>query len=268
MPAATVIVPTHNHGEALRLSVGSALEQTLTDFELLIVGDGCDAATRSVAHEIAAADRRVTFLDYAKGPRKGEMHRHAALESARGRFVAYLGDDDLWLPHHLETLDHLLREADFGHSLHAGLNEAGALFFLASDLANPDLKELMLAVDHNRFDLTFGAHTLEAYRRLPAGWRSVTAGTRWSDLHLWRMFLQEHWCRAATAQIPTGLCTHTHLRPDLTAAGRADELAAWRTRMCQPDFRIWFEREALGAISRRAIVELLTVTRLRGRSRA
>ena len=93
-----------------------------------------------------------------------------------------------------------------------------------------------------------------------------TAETRWSDLHLWRMFLQEDWCRAATVQFPTGLCTHTHLRPHLTAAGRSDELGTWRARMREPDFRTWFEREALGAISRQAILELLSVTRLRGRN--
>jgi glycosyltransferase involved in cell wall biosynthesis len=266
MKAATVIVPTHNHGEALRLSVGSALAQTLVDFELLIVGDGCDVETRAVAQALVAADPRVRFLDFPKGPRKGEAHRHTALEDARGRFVAYLGDDDLWLPHHLETLDALLQGVDFGHTLHAGLNDTGALFFFACDLANPDLRRLMLSTEHNRFDLTFGAHTLEAYRRLPAGWRSVTVETRWADLHLWRLFLQEHWCRAATAQLPTGLCTHTHLRPHLTAAARAQELADWQARMSAPDFRIWFERLALGAISRQAVMELVSAYRLRGRA--
>jgi GalNAc5-diNAcBac-PP-undecaprenol beta-1,3-glucosyltransferase len=263
MKAATIIVPTHNHGEALRLSIGSALNQTLTDFELLIVGDGCDEPTRAVAYELATSDPRVRFLDYPKGLRKGEAHRHTALENARGRFVAYLGDDDLWLPHHLETLDQLLRDADFGHTLHAGLSEAPALFFLSSDLENPALRHLMLTADHNRFDLTFGAHTLEAYRRLPVGWESVSAETRWADLHLWRLFLQEPWCRAVTAHIPTGLCTHSHLRPHLTPADRARELAAWRTRMEAPDFRSWFEREALAAISRHAIGEMMGAQRVR-----
>ena len=137
MPAATVLIPTHDHAGPLRHSVGSVLRQTISDLELFIVGDGMSEATRAVAQDLAAGDGRVRLFDFPKGERKGERHRHQALKQASGRIVAYLGDDDLWMPHHLETLDALLRDADFANTMHVGLDGEGRMFRLAGDLAHP-----------------------------------------------------------------------------------------------------------------------------------
>jgi GalNAc5-diNAcBac-PP-undecaprenol beta-1,3-glucosyltransferase len=255
MIAATVLVPTHNHGETLRYSVGSALRQTLADFELFIVGDGCDDATRRVALELAASDRRVRFLDLPKGPRKGEAHRHSALGDAQGRIVAYLGDDDLWFPDHLERLELLLRDADFGHTLHAGLDASGAPFFLACDLGNPDVRRSMLTQGINRFDLTFGGHTLAAYHRLPGGWHRVPVETPTADRSFWQQFLAEPWCRARSVMVPTGLCSQTHLRPHLSVAKRAAELSRWTARIAKPGFTAEFYRLAIESLNRAAVAE-------------
>jgi len=95
MPAATVLIPTHDRPECLRHSIASAQAQSLDDFELFVIGDGVTDATRAVMTELAAADPRIRFFDFPKGPRRGEVHRHTALAEAAGRFVAYLGDDDV-----------------------------------------------------------------------------------------------------------------------------------------------------------------------------
>ena len=58
--------------------------------------------------ELTAADPRVRWFDNPKGPRHGELHRHAALQEARGEIVCYLCDDDLWLPDHVERMRALL----------------------------------------------------------------------------------------------------------------------------------------------------------------
>ena len=60
-----------------------------------------------------------------------------------------------------------------------------------------------------------------------------------SDLHLWRSFLSEPWCSVTTALIPTGICTQTHLRPHLSDAERAAELARLAELSQQP---AWVER--------------------------
>jgi glycosyltransferase involved in cell wall biosynthesis len=105
MAAATVLIPTHDHGPTLRYAVQSALAQTVADLEVLVLGDGAPDVTRELMDELTRADPRVRWLDNPKGPRNGELHRHAALQEAQGEIVCYLSDDDLWLPGHVEEAE-------------------------------------------------------------------------------------------------------------------------------------------------------------------
>jgi hypothetical protein len=237
MTTATVLIPTHEHVEPLRHAVASVQRQTLQDFELFIVGDGVGDATRALVATLTAGDSRIRFFDCAKGPRKGELHRHSALQHATGWFVAYLGDDDCWMPNHLEVLDALLTEADFGHTLQIGVNGDGELLVLPADLENPAFRRRMLTELFNRFDFTFAGHTMAAYRRLPYGWRTTPPEFPWTDLYMWRQFLAEPWCRARSAMIPTGINTWTHRRPHLTDRQRGDDLAKWLALTAKPAFR-------------------------------
>ncbi len=250
MPAATVLIPTHDRPECLRQSIASAQAQSLDDFELFVVGDGVTDATRAVMTELAAADPRIRFFDFPKGPRKGEVHRHTALAEAAGRFVAYLGDDDVWMDNHLATLDALLEDADFGHTLHVGVGEHGGISVLAADLENPRFRMRMLTELFNRFDFTFAGHTLAAYRRLPHGWRTTPPEFPWTDLYMWRQFLAEPWCRARSVMVPTGICTQSSRRPHLTDHARAVELARWRVAVTEPEFRVRVWLRTVKALAR------------------
>ena len=237
MTAATVLIPTHNHVEPLRHAVASVQQQTLQDFELFIVGDGVADATRAVVAELSACDGRIRFFDLPKGPRKGEIHRHAALQHAQGRFVAYLGDDDCWMPNHLEMLDEILTGADFGHTMQVGIDAERKIVVMPADLQNPAFRRRMLTEFFNRFDLTFAGHTMEAYRRLPHGWRTTPPEFPWTDLYMWRQFLGQPWCRARSAMVPTAINTWTHLRPHLSDIERADDLAYWSGQATTSEFR-------------------------------
>ena len=243
MTAATILIPTHEHVEPHRHPVASAQDQSLQDFELFIVGDGVSDATRALVAELSAADRRIRFFDCPKGPRKGEIHRHDALQHAQGRFVAYLGDDDCWMPNHLEVMNELLSDADFGHTLQIGVNGTGDLVVMPGDLAHAAFRDRMLYTMFNCFDFTFAGHTLEAYRKLPYGWRTTPQEFPWTDLYMWRQFLAEPWCRARSAMVPTGINTWTHQRPHLTDAERAEELIYWRAQVARPEFRETLWRE-------------------------
>jgi hypothetical protein len=131
------------------------------------------------------------------------------------------------MPHHLATLDALLHHADFANTRHIGIDGHGRMFWFAGDLEDPDCRARMLREPpFNIFDMSFGGHTLSAYRRLSIGWSppppppsadpSVRAVQCPADLFLWRQFLAEAWCRVRSGASPTGVCTHTHLRPDMT----------------------------------------------------
>jgi hypothetical protein len=111
----------------------------------------------------------------------------------------------------------------------------------------------MLTELYNRFDFSFGAHTLAAYRRLPGGWRPPGPDCPWSDLFMWRQFLAQPWCRAKSVMVPTGICTHTHQRQHLTNRERADELARLTREMSAPDFRETLWRKIAESLARQAV---------------
>ena len=137
-PLASVLVPTHDHGPTLRHSVAAALGQTVSELEVLIVGDGMPPAAAEVARELGATDGRVRLFEFEKGERHGEAHRHAVLEGeARGRFILYLSDDDLWMPEHAERMIAALERADFVASTAAMVLADGSLGVVPHDLCAP-----------------------------------------------------------------------------------------------------------------------------------
>jgi glycosyltransferase involved in cell wall biosynthesis len=115
-PRLTVIMATWNWSEVLPFSIGSALLQTFGDFELLVVGDGCtDESERVVA---AVGDPRVRWINLPRNTGHQSAPNNEGLRQARGPLVAYLGHDDLWLPHHLACL---VEAIDAGADLAYGL---------------------------------------------------------------------------------------------------------------------------------------------------
>lgn len=101
-PAVTVIIPTYNWSTVLPYSIGSVLDQTFTDFELLVIGDRCTDDSEQVVTSIN--DARVTWRNLSVRTKHQSGPNNAGIEAARGEIIAYLGHDDLWLPHHLEAL--------------------------------------------------------------------------------------------------------------------------------------------------------------------
>lgn len=101
-PLISVLLPTHNRPETLRLAIDSLLTQTIPDIEILVVGDGCADPTRETM--AAIQDGRVRWFDLPKAPGFGYANRNVALAEARGSFMAYMAHDDLAMPDHLERL--------------------------------------------------------------------------------------------------------------------------------------------------------------------
>lgn len=116
-PLVTVIIPTYNYSSVLRYAIMSVLNQTLTDFELIVVGDGCTDDSAEVVASFCEPRIRWHNLPVNTGGQGAPNNK--ALEIAQGKYVAYLGHDDLWLPNHLELLTARMEEdaADWGHSI-------------------------------------------------------------------------------------------------------------------------------------------------------
>lgn len=95
-PAVTVILPTYDRLEYLQAAVTSVLTQTFSDWELLIADDGSGPETQAYLKSLEPVPG-VRILRLAHQGNPGAV-RNQALRSARGRYIAFLDSDDLWLP--------------------------------------------------------------------------------------------------------------------------------------------------------------------------
>lgn len=245
---ATVMIPTFDHGPMLRSSIPSALGQTIEDIEIFVVGDGVPEITREIVEQFVRGDARVRFFDNPKGPRHGEIHRHAALAKARGEIVCYLADDDLWLPEHVEYMLTLLKEADFAHALPARIETAGGVFVHPGDLALPFFRRRVLA-GMSFIPLSNAAHTLDMYRRLPYGWRTAPQGT-WVIPYMWQQFLSNPSCRVVSGTRPSVVHFPSTLRSEMALEDRVAEIELWADRMASEDWRQWYEDAVLDFLAR------------------
>lgn len=95
----TVVIPTRNRPDLVLRAVGSALDQTHTAVEVIVVIDGPDPAT--VDRLSTLSDPRLTVLALESNIGAAKA-RNLAVQRGTGRWVAFLDDDDHWLPEKLE----------------------------------------------------------------------------------------------------------------------------------------------------------------------
>jgi len=110
LPLVSVIVRTRDRPSLLREALGSLRAQTCRDFETLVVADG-GAKPPDDALQPPPGEGGLTLL-HREPPHGRARALNAGLDAARGRFIAYLDDDDLYLPDHLETLARFLSGSD------------------------------------------------------------------------------------------------------------------------------------------------------------
>lgn len=229
----TVLIPTFDNGPLIRPAIESVLLQTHADFELVVVGDGAPPVVETIVAEYAAADPRVAYRAYPKGERHGEAHRHAALAGRKTDAVAYLSDDDFWLPDHLATLTPLLDRCDFAHTRHLSIGPDLMLIGRAGDLADADTKRRLRAERFNFFGLSVAAHRLDAYRLLPVGWKPAPPDV-WTDLNMWRKWLAQSEMRLRTSPAITTVHMARSERRDLPAGYLANETRTWFEAFREP----------------------------------
>jgi glycosyltransferase involved in cell wall biosynthesis len=99
-PLVSVVIPTHNSADYAEEAVASVLGQSFDDLEILLVDDGSSLVAAAALEKIAEHER-VRLL---RQPRAGANRaRRRGWEAARGRYVAFLDDDDRHLQGHLES---------------------------------------------------------------------------------------------------------------------------------------------------------------------
>lgn len=109
MPVVTVVMPVYNSQQYLTESLSSVLSQTLVDFELIAIDDCSSDSSLSILESYASNDGRVRVigLDKNSGP---AVARNVGIHEAKGRYIAFIDSDDIWLPHKLAIQMELIQD--------------------------------------------------------------------------------------------------------------------------------------------------------------
>src|SRR5690349_646687 len=100
MPAVSIIMNVRNGAPWLRQALDSALAQTFADFELIVWDDCSTDASPAIAREYESRDPRVRYILSPEDTPLGRA-RHLAIQRATGEWLAFLDQDDVWLPQKL-----------------------------------------------------------------------------------------------------------------------------------------------------------------------
>ena len=100
MPLISVIIPLYNKEQFIEATLLSVLNQTFSEFEIIIINDGSTDKSVTILNDID--DKRITLYTTKN---KGVSHaRNYGISKANTDLIAFLDADDLWEPNHLENL--------------------------------------------------------------------------------------------------------------------------------------------------------------------
>lgn len=125
-PLVTIIIPTYNRVDYLKLTLESILNQTFKDFEIIVVDDG---TADNLNEQLCTQFDNVKYIkiENSGGPAKP---RNVGIRKAKGKYLAFVDDDDIWFPNKLFAQVNILENnPDFGlvHGCCEVIDEKGVL---------------------------------------------------------------------------------------------------------------------------------------------
>lgn len=158
-PEVTVVIPTRDRRRRLAATLAGVRRQRDVDLEVIVIDDGSRDGTAESVMALGDPRIRVLRLEHSGGPAKA---RNAGIGAARGGWIAFLDDDDLWAPTKLR------RQLDTAHTLGASWCYCAA--------AHIDEKARVLFVAVPPDPATLGA-ALQGRNPVPAGASNVLVET-------------------------------------------------------------------------------------------
>ncbi len=164
-PLISIIMPTYNRADLLPRSISSALRQSETRWEMIIVDDDGEDGTRQLIQH-SFADARIHYF---------RLRRHVGLSRSvnsglrrtQGRYITFIDSDDAYTPHHLSQHLSYMRRHPGVDLIHGGARAVGSPYV-------PDKNNLHRRIHISRVAMRstfFGKHevftTLHGFRDLP-----------------------------------------------------------------------------------------------------
>lgn len=230
-PTVSVIIATYNRSEVLRYAITSVLAQSFRDFELIVVGDCCTDDSETVVRSFD--DTRVSWcnLEQNNGNQFGPNNR--GLELARGRYIAFLGHDDLWHHDHLAVLVRAIET-----------HQADLVFALTEEIGPPEMptRSLLGLCASGSYEWSIWAppsswlHRRDLNERV-GGWRDYRSIVLPTDVDFLNR-VYDGGCRIVPVNELTVFKFTSVLRTNAYVGRGSDEQSQWWARLCEePDLR-------------------------------
>lgn len=99
----SIITPCYNSSAFISQTIGSVISQTYSNWEMIIVDDCSTDNSAEIIQSYCEIDARVKYFKTEIASGSPTEPRNIGISKAKGRFIAFLDSDDLWLPEKLET---------------------------------------------------------------------------------------------------------------------------------------------------------------------
>jgi len=144
-PLVSIVIPVYNSEKYLQETVQSVINQTYSNWELIIVDDGSLDTSLLIAEKFAIQNQKIQIIE--KSNTGVSDSRNVGLRSVKGKYVAFLDSDDVWLPNNLEAKIGLLQNTnvDAAYSFCETINEySKKLNSLKKGCSNFSLDDMLL----------------------------------------------------------------------------------------------------------------------------
>lgn len=155
-PKISLLMSTYNRPQYLKEALKSVVAQSLEDWEVILINDGGVDVSDIVA---GIGDSRIKYIKDTVNRGKA-VRMNQALESARGRYIAYLDDDDILYPNHFEELS---RALDADSEVGAAYSDLYGVQFIKDEKTGRRYvlnKFIQVSRDYNRDFMFHFNHTL------------------------------------------------------------------------------------------------------------
>ncbi len=149
-PTVSIIISAYNRPKVITFAIRSVLESDFDDWEMIVVGDGCNAETQDAINSFS--DTRISFHNLPENTGHQSAPHNKGVELANGKYIFFLNQDDMYFP------DHLSARVDFMRTTDADISWSPVLLLQHSGIDNgpvdPERDRLVLdgAVPNGKFD--------------------------------------------------------------------------------------------------------------------
>jgi len=110
MPMVSVVIPYYNSAGTIIKSLESAVEQTFTDFEIILVDDGSNDNTHFIVDDYIKKHKEIKFKHYYQENAGPSEARNLGISKSAAGYIAFLDSDDSWVSNKLEIQMKLMSE--------------------------------------------------------------------------------------------------------------------------------------------------------------